>query len=137
MVYNSRWFDCLNATLVTHLSKSCSNHAPLLIKINKENITAIKYFRFLYFWVEHPDFHKTVQDIWDHTICGNPLYVLHHKLMNTSKYLNRWTRNSYGDIYKEPKRLKAQMSTIKEDYVNNNFVENRMELLRCRAEFTR
>lgn len=34
MVYNTAWFDALNATTVTHLSRACSDHAPLIVKIN-------------------------------------------------------------------------------------------------------
>ncbi|KAK4724674.1 hypothetical protein R3W88_027453 [Solanum pinnatisectum] len=68
-------------------------------------------------------------------IYGNPLYVLYQKLKNISKYLSSLSQNSYGDIYKEPKRLEAQMRTIEENCVNNNSIENRMELSRCRAEF--
>lgn len=90
IIYNSRWFDCLNATSVTYLSRSCSDHAPLLIKIDNEITSSIQYFRFLNFWAKHLNFLKSIKDIWDHKVYGNPLYVLHQKLKNTSKHLNIW-----------------------------------------------
>ncbi|XP_070017658.1 uncharacterized protein LOC142172585 [Nicotiana tabacum] len=62
LVYNSDWFDNLNNTAVTHLSRSCSNHAPLLVKLHHEDTQGTTYFKFLNFWTEYLDFKQTVQN---------------------------------------------------------------------------
>ncbi|WMV14491.1 hypothetical protein MTR67_007876 [Solanum verrucosum] len=70
LAFNTNWFDALNNTSVTHLSRSCSDHAHLLLNLLHENIHGIKYFKFLNFWTEHPDFLTTVHNSWDVHIHG-------------------------------------------------------------------
>ncbi|KAH0769661.1 hypothetical protein KY290_013642 [Solanum tuberosum] len=65
LVFNTNWFDAHNNTSITHLSRSCSDHAHLLLNLLHENIQGIKYFKFLNFWTEHPNFLTTVHNSWD------------------------------------------------------------------------
>ncbi|OIT01199.1 hypothetical protein A4A49_10719 [Nicotiana attenuata] len=50
LVNNTSWFDSISNTSVTHLSRACSDHAPLLVKMSLETNSFIKYFKFLNFW---------------------------------------------------------------------------------------
>ncbi|XP_060203069.1 uncharacterized protein LOC132631512 [Lycium barbarum] len=65
------------------------------------------------------------------------LFNITSKLKVTCKDLSIWSRQVYGDIFEEPKRLENQIRVLEENCTNNNSAENRMELSRCRAEFTR
>ncbi|XP_019251335.1 PREDICTED: uncharacterized protein LOC109230274 [Nicotiana attenuata] len=137
MVYNSAWFDTLNATTVTHLSRACSDHAPLVVKINNETTQHIKYFKFLNFWTDHHEYIQTVQNAWEEEVIGNPINILHQKLKRTSNSPSTWSRQTFGDIFEEPKRLEAQLRILEDNCVKNNTPDNRCELSRCKAEFTR
>ncbi|OIT30842.1 hypothetical protein A4A49_27518 [Nicotiana attenuata] len=127
LVYNSNWFE-LNNTAVTHLSRSCSDHALLLVKLHHEDTQGTRYFKFLNFWTEHPDFKQTVQNSWNIYIHGNPLYILQQKIKNTTKALSTWSRDTFGDIYEEPKRLESLIRDLEEICMTNNTPENRSEL---------
>ncbi|OIT32383.1 hypothetical protein A4A49_43953 [Nicotiana attenuata] len=137
LVYNSDWFDELNNTAVTHLSRSCSDHAPLLVKLHHEDTQGTRYFKFLNFWTEHLDFKQTIQNNWNIYIHGNPLYILQQKIKNTTKALNTWSRATFGDIYEEPKRLESLIRTLEEICMTNNTPKNRNELSKNKAEFIR
>ncbi|KAH0769974.1 hypothetical protein KY290_013955 [Solanum tuberosum] len=105
LVHNSQWFDVFNATSVTHLSRTCSDHAPLLVKMNFDNTHIIKYFKFLNIWIEHTEFLEIVKHSWNEEVVGNPLFVLHQKIKRTCKTLSSWSRQAFCDIYEEPKKL--------------------------------
>lgn len=105
--------------------------------MHNETGNIIKYFKFLNFWIDHPDYTTTVREAWNEPIYGNPLYILHQKLKNTCKTLSSWSRSTFGDIYEEPKKLEAQIRHLESTCLNDNSDENRCELSRCRAEYTR
>ncbi|XP_015169175.1 uncharacterized protein [Solanum tuberosum] len=137
LVHNSQWFGVFNATSVTHLSRTCSDHSPLLVKMNFDNTHIIKYFKFLNIWTEHTEFLETVKHSWNKEVFGNPLFVLHQNIKRTCKTLSSWSRQTFGDISEEPRKLKAQMRILEENSVTNNSEENREELSRLRAIFTK
>lgn len=47
LLHNSLWYDIHYATNVTQLSRTCSDHAPLFVKMNNDIPRTIKYFKFL------------------------------------------------------------------------------------------
>lgn len=67
----------------------------------------------------------------------NPLYILHQELKSTSKALSIWSTHTFGDISEEPKKLEIQMRTLEENFLTVNNVDNRNELYKCRADYTR
>lgn len=98
LTYNIHWFD----KTVTHLSRTCSDHAPLLISCIPDNANFIKYFRFLNIWADHEEYLFVIQKAWTPSQEGNPLQVLHQKIKNTIKGLSSWSRTAFGDFYEEP-----------------------------------
>ncbi|XP_070048975.1 uncharacterized protein [Nicotiana tomentosiformis] len=49
---------------ITHLSKSGSDHSPLLITCNPDVVPIKKSFRFLNFWIKHDTFQAVVKENW-------------------------------------------------------------------------
>nr|AAT38805.1 hypothetical protein SDM1_47t00008 [Solanum demissum] len=49
-------------TYVTHLSRACSDHAHLLIKLSNDQTNNIKYFKFLNVWTNHQDFLQAISE---------------------------------------------------------------------------
>ncbi|KAG5596871.1 hypothetical protein H5410_038103 [Solanum commersonii] len=137
LVYNTNWFDDYNTISVSHLSRTCSDHAPLLVNMNNIAPQCIKYFKIFNVWTEHESFLGTIQRCWEELVVENPMYILHQKIKKTCKMLSLWSRETYGDIYEEPKRLEAQMKVLEENSVINNTKANICELFRYRAEFTK
>lgn len=88
LLYNSQWFDNYEGTCATHLSKTCSDHAHLLIKLTNDQANKIKYFKFLNVWTSHQDFLQVVHASWEEEVTDNPLYVLQQKVKRTAKILS-------------------------------------------------
>ncbi|XP_075076534.1 uncharacterized protein LOC142163173 [Nicotiana tabacum] len=135
--YNSEWFDSFGGTSVTHLSRSYSDHAPSLITCKANNVDFTRYFKFLNIWAEHKDFLDVVQHAWDINVVENSLYILHQKNKNTCNSLHSWSREAFGDIYEELKKLKILIRSLEEASLTNNCPIKRMNLSKARAGFTR
>ncbi|XP_060202783.1 uncharacterized protein LOC132631207 [Lycium barbarum] len=85
---NQQWVQRFNDTSITHLVRTRSDHAPLLVSIASTSNTNTKYFRFLNFWVEEPGFQEVVKQAWQIPADGSPMWKFHLKLKNTYKQLS-------------------------------------------------
>lgn len=112
LVYNAEWFDEYRGTTVTHLSRTCSNHALMLITRNNNNTNHVKYFKLLNRWTDQDDFRTIVQQAWEDEQSGNPLYVLYQKIKKVCNNLSSWSRSAFGDFYDEPKKLETLIRTL-------------------------
>ncbi|KAG5615181.1 hypothetical protein H5410_015005 [Solanum commersonii] len=77
------------------------------------------------------------QEAWSQDQEGNAQQVLHKKLKATIKALSTWSRIEFRDFHEEPKRLENIIKDPEESSINNNTPENRINLYKAKAEFTR
>ncbi|XP_075081792.1 uncharacterized protein LOC142166427 [Nicotiana tabacum] len=136
LTYNVEWFDLFGETKVTHLSRICSDHAPLLMEYGNYDPTHTKYFKFLNIWVDHDEYLNVIQQSWVEEVHGNPLYILYQKTKRVCSALRRWSKATFGDIYEEPKKLEKLIKEFEEASVTNNTQDIRTKLARTKAEFT-
>lgn len=78
VLYNSAWNSSFN-TKVAHLSRTCSDHAPLNVKISLPMSTG-SAFRFLNVWSTHPLCMAVIQEEWSKNVQGRPLVKFAAKL---------------------------------------------------------
>ncbi|XP_077222045.1 uncharacterized protein LOC143855875 [Tasmannia lanceolata] len=111
---NSQWLSSLPSTSITHLSRTCSDHCPLLSNIHPTLTPQIKPFKFQAMWSKHPQFQSIVMSAWSIEAPGNPLETLSSKLKNTKNVLKTWNREIYGNVFQnvrsnEDRVLKAEL----------------------------
>ncbi|XP_075074951.1 uncharacterized protein LOC142162598 [Nicotiana tabacum] len=135
-LHNCEWFDLYSRTTITHLARAYSDHSPPLIQFGNGNESNIKYFKFLNLWIEHAEFQDVVKNIWEEEYLGNPMWTLHQKLKKVSTRLSSWSRETYGDIFEDPKRLKKQIEFLEQLLVEDNNEDNRINLNKAKAEYT-
>ncbi|XP_060183209.1 uncharacterized protein LOC132613179 [Lycium barbarum] len=105
------WFGQIE---VDHLSRSGSDHTPLLLSCIDQTQTFIKTFKFLKFWTEHVDFPD--------------------KLKSVKSALSQWSEHTFGDIFKQLS-IREEIVRIKEELFEEFPTEgNRMILQRAQAE---
>ncbi|KAG5592791.1 hypothetical protein H5410_043305 [Solanum commersonii] len=120
LAYNDQWFDVFGGTTVTHLSRTCSDHAPLMINCDTNSSNHIKYFKFLNVWTEHEEYLPIVQKAWDEAKLATPFFCLHQKIKKVCNHLSSWSRATFGDIFEEPKKLEVLIRSLEDNYVNHN-----------------
>lgn len=59
---NQEFIDVLPSSKVQHLIRQGSDHAPLLVHCTIEEEVLMKPFKFLNFWVKHPQFKEIVKE---------------------------------------------------------------------------
>ncbi|XP_060183051.1 uncharacterized protein LOC132613005 [Lycium barbarum] len=98
------WFGHLG---VEHLSRTGSNHAPLLVSCGDQVEKFVKPFRFLKFWL---------------------------KMKKLKTALSTWSKTTFGDIFKQL-AIREEIVKIKEQlFEENPSEENRMVMQRAQAE---
>ncbi|XP_020694935.2 uncharacterized protein LOC110108584 [Dendrobium catenatum] len=65
VLFNNSWVNTFNLTKVEHLSRTLSDHSPLLINIKNNPINIPNQFRFQNMWILHDSFLDVVQVNWN------------------------------------------------------------------------
>ncbi|XP_060201107.1 uncharacterized protein LOC132629772 [Lycium barbarum] len=130
---NQKWLTTFPETSVTHLVRSGSDHAPLLIHAKACNISHIKYFKFLNFWVDKPHFQDIVKQVWQIVVQGSQVWRFHMKLKNTSKKLSWWSRNIIGDIFELTKTMEKRVADLEDVCLQDNSTTNMVNLNEANA----
>ncbi|XP_009802699.2 uncharacterized protein LOC107791278 [Nicotiana tabacum] len=135
MVFNSKWFDLYNGTIVNHLASACFDHVPLLAHFKSTSDQFVRYFKFLNFLTDHEGFMEVINNIWDDACFGNPMWNLHHKLKLTASKLSTWSRETFGDIHEEHKRLESELIRLEGLMISDNDGAGRSNLNKTRADY--
>ncbi|XP_060202996.1 uncharacterized protein LOC132631439 [Lycium barbarum] len=137
ILVNEDWTNIFQTNMVKHLSKTGSDHRPLLLKCHNPQQNHIKYFKFLNFWIDLPNFMETVQDCWNEDIKGNPMWRLQCKLKKLSRILSTWSRQNIGDVNDQVRDWEAKVELLEELDIMNNIDQGRENLNRGYAEYVR
>ncbi|XP_059315722.1 uncharacterized protein LOC132066425 [Lycium ferocissimum] len=134
---NHLWVNTFDTTNVYHLIKTGYDHSPLLIIANSSHRNPIKYFKFLDFWIEEPNFLNIVEQAWSIDVDGSPLWKFHLKLKNTSKMLSAWSWNTIGNIFTNIKVLEEKVTDLENLSIRDNSEINRTTFNQANVELIR
>ncbi|XP_060190651.1 uncharacterized protein LOC132619914 [Lycium barbarum] len=119
---------------VEHLRRTGSYHAPLFITLREQSQAYIRPFRFLKFRIVHQGFLSIVRDNWSSNLDGNPFMLFKQKLKHIKKILSAWSKEVYGDIFKQL-IIREEIVRIKEElFEEDPSPLNRMVLQQAQAE---
>lgn len=110
---NDKWLEYMPHTFIPYLSYVGSDHYPLLMEFKEAHENTIRYFKFLYGWVENLTFLDTVRGCCNKNISGNPMWIFHMKMKRLASILSMWFRNQYGDIYATIKEYEEKSELLK------------------------
>ncbi|XP_060216354.1 uncharacterized protein LOC132643852 [Lycium barbarum] len=119
---------------VEHLIKQGSDHSPLLITCKADSRVIRKSFRFLNFWIDHPSFLDVVKNNWNGIHGSDPFYIFHSRLKKLSKVLSKWSRDTYGNIFKQIDTLEEIVKIHEQEFEKNPSGANRERLQKVQAE---
>ncbi|XP_059315388.1 uncharacterized protein LOC132065996 [Lycium ferocissimum] len=124
------WFGQLE---MEHLSRTGSDHTPLLISCEEQVENFIKPFRFLKFWVEHDTFLDFIRQQWEADLSDDVFLSFKLKMKKLKVALSTWSKATFGDIFKQLV-IRENIVKIKEHlFEENPFEENRMVMQRAQA----
>ncbi|XP_075091503.1 uncharacterized protein LOC142171710 [Nicotiana tabacum] len=127
--YNDAWSSTFNISIVCYLPRIGSDHNVLLLNCSKSVTPPIKYFKFLNFWVDHPNFMDAVKGCWDEYVQGNVMYSLHQKLKSLAHYLSRWSKEYIGNVFDKIDELEQKVDQMEFRYAHDS--ESNRTRLHC------
>jgi len=75
------------------LINSNSDHYPLLLDFQHNEIGYVSSFRYLNMWASHNDCFNVVKDSWNTNIVGCPMFILTENLNLLKNNLKDWNKN--------------------------------------------
>ncbi|XP_060183224.1 uncharacterized protein LOC132613196 [Lycium barbarum] len=134
IVYNDAFQNWFGQLEVEHLSRTGSDHAPLLVSCGDQGEKFIKPFRFLKFWVGHDNFLDFVKHQWETALTDDVFLSFKLKMKKLKIALSTWSKNTFGDIFKQLV-IREEIVKIKEQlFEETPSAENRMVMQRAQAE---
>ncbi|WMV32724.1 hypothetical protein MTR67_026109 [Solanum verrucosum] len=121
----------------TWSNNSGSDHCPLLMEMNARRDDHIKYFKFLNYWADQPNFLDIVQACWDRELEGNNMWRFHQKIKRLACTLSAWSKGEFGDIFIKVNEYENRVKLAEELFIQTNTEENRTTLHELNADYIR
>ncbi|KAG5591021.1 hypothetical protein H5410_041535 [Solanum commersonii] len=134
VVINQSMQDLMGNVELQHLARTGSDHAPLLLTCGGSNKPVSKPFKFLKFWTGRGVFKKVVLDNWCADCDGDIFVQLKQKLKKTKLSLSMWSKEKFGDIFKQLVIREEIVRLIEELFEQNPNSFNRAILQKTQAE---
>ncbi|XP_070042668.1 uncharacterized protein [Nicotiana tomentosiformis] len=134
---NMEFQQMLPGVEVTHLSKTGSDHCPLIISCDLNVAPIKKSFKFLKFWIKHETFLDVVKDNWNADFSGNPFILFNYKIKKLKKALTLWSKATYGNIFQKVASLEDLVIVHEIQFELHPTPHNRERLLKVQADFIR
>ncbi|XP_026452163.1 uncharacterized protein LOC113352568 [Papaver somniferum] len=87
--------DLFPKLCVNNLPRDSSDHFPMHIGFNYEDISMPRPFHFMAMWIEDPTCRDIIPNAWSVNVVGSPAYKLKAKLLSTKKGLRDWNKSSF------------------------------------------
>ncbi|KAM7495481.1 hypothetical protein LguiB_030090 [Lonicera macranthoides] len=91
------------------LDRAFSDHAPLFGIFANSLDKSWGCFKFQDMRGKHHVFHSVVQNSWDKSVLGNPLYIFATKLKRLKKCLIKWNKDHFGNLFQHIKDFEEQL----------------------------
>ncbi|VFQ83814.1 unnamed protein product [Cuscuta campestris] len=127
VLHNQSAIEAFKEINLTHLSKTTSDHKPLLIQCKEQGFKGPKPFRFLNVWTTHHSFLEVVSNYWAHSPRTGGMTGFASKLKGLKPVLAHWSKNHFGNIFKEVKDNEIKAARAQEDFENDPTEEKRAQ----------
>lgn len=94
------------------LTRSKSNHFPILLSLARGAKDFASSFKFLRTWASHPDCKRLVPDTSQVPMVGCPMEVLSQKLKLLKSKLKEWNKSVFGDVHNMVNSAKDDLDHI-------------------------
>ncbi|KAI0524770.1 hypothetical protein KFK09_004155 [Dendrobium nobile] len=103
LLFNNDWMAKFHVTHVEHLSRTASDHAPLLLSITNSNVYIPNAFKFQNMWLSHHNFMNVVESNWCAPIFPNDniygMAKLWNKLSRLKQVLRWWNKHILKNLF--------------------------------------
>ncbi|KAI0524306.1 hypothetical protein KFK09_003672 [Dendrobium nobile] len=120
-LFNNEWLSAFSMTSIDHLSKTLSDHCPLLLNINANKNVGNAAFRFQNMWLTHDDCKNVISINWNAPIFPNNdikgMLRLWSKLSRLKHVLNWWNKKVFKNIFTNIKEAELKVQELENIYM--------------------
>jgi hypothetical protein len=98
-IVNQHMIDLCSSISCSTLTKTSSDHYPLLLDFKTDSTSFASSFKFLKMWTLHTDCKQIISDSWNTNIVGCPMFILSSKLKILKGKLKQWNKEVFGNIH--------------------------------------
>lgn len=113
VVCTPEWLTLFPQVTVKNLPMLKSDHSPILISLEEGRRIKKTGFKFQAAWMDHPEFHKLIDNSW------NKGDTITQNARNIGVILEKWDRETFGNIFKKKAKLMARLEGIQRALSNN------------------
>lgn len=96
---------------VKHLTRTASDHAPLLVQMTDQPHFKGR-FLFQKMWIDHPDFMPLISNVWQSEVRGSPSYIVSEKLKRLRYILKKWNWEVFGNVQENIKSITLHIDEL-------------------------
>lgn len=134
---NHAWMTAYGASTVDVLSRTGSDHCPLLLHIGTQIPPRIRPFKFQTFWTTKPDFLAVVQSCWMRPSNSFGMFRFAVKLKRLRYTLKAWNATTIGNIFHNLSRAEDDLKSKELLFQATNREEDLISLNLCQATYFR
>jgi hypothetical protein len=127
-ICNLSFIDTCSTITCSTLTKTRSDHFPILLDFLSSEAKHVSQFKFMAMWLLHPDCMNVVKDCWNTTVIGCPMFVLNKKLKILKEKLKIWNKDVFGNVHNHLKLAEDKVNSIQSTININGHSDSLMEL---------
>ncbi|KAL0906850.1 hypothetical protein M5K25_025378 [Dendrobium thyrsiflorum] len=127
-LFNTYWIDNFDLTHVEHLSRTFSDHAPLLLNISNHGNIVNASFRFQNMWLLDNSFMDLIASNWNAPTFPNNnikgMNRLWSKLSRLKQKLRWWNKHVFKNIFSNILEVEKEVMDLENIYQINSSINN-------------
>ncbi|XP_050229569.1 uncharacterized protein LOC126678717 [Mercurialis annua] len=104
-----------------------SDHSPIMVVIQNNEIRRKGSFRYFNFWADHPDYNSIIEEEWNKEYRGYTMYKIVKKLKAISFRLKNLNKQQYSDISQRVSNQRVLLEKLQNDIQNDPLNNHLME----------
>ncbi|XP_018826667.2 uncharacterized protein LOC108995543 [Juglans regia] len=117
-----------------YLSRTSSDHCPMVAQLNSIRRSGAWLFRFQRMWCTHENSLNVVREYWLQEVPCCPMIQMSIKLKKLKQVLKKWNREVFGKVESKIKMVEAELVGLEDMVINNYSREADMALLTCKQK---
>ncbi|XP_022880947.1 uncharacterized protein LOC111398252 [Olea europaea var. sylvestris] len=128
---NHACLDQFPNSIVNHLERSHSDHAPLLIQLVDPRRSSPSPFRFQRMWLQHPLFLHVIAESWNRECHLSGLQRMAFKLKRLKGDLKLWNKVVFGNIFQRLNDARDKILLLENQLLSDDSVTKELMELKC------
>ncbi|KAL2923459.1 hypothetical protein RDABS01_014950 [Bienertia sinuspersici] len=123
LLANETWMDKYDTGNAVFLTEGCSDHCPMVIRMDQGVGKGRKPFKYYKIWQSAADYTERIRNAWNTPIHGTSMFVVTQKLKQVKKSLKELNNTGYCSIQVEEAKAFNKLIQIQE-HLHQNPLDN-------------